>query len=256
MPDNNGRGPVVTFDLVEHWLGSQTPLNVAEQAEQLILWLGQESQGPGHTVDVAFPSAIAEIGAVDWNGVTFIFTELQAQGLIFYNQSSNVRTTPGQAGLKFEGWREYERLRRGTADSSKAFMAMDYSNGAVDEAYRRAFQPAAMKAGFHLEKLDENPRAGLIDNRLRVEIRTSRFVVADLTDRNAGAYWEAGFAEGLGKPVIYTCEKGVFHDKKTHFDTNHSHTVTWESSNLESAEEELKNTIRATLPEEAKMSDD
>ena len=30
------------------------------------------------------------------------------------------------------------------------------------------------------------------------------------THGDPGAYWEAGFAEGLGKPVIYTCEKDDF----------------------------------------------
>jgi nucleoside 2-deoxyribosyltransferase len=44
-----------------------------------------------------------------------------------------------------------------------------------------------------------------IDDQMRVALRTSRFVVADLTRGNRGAYWEAGFAEGLGRPVIYTC---------------------------------------------------
>jgi len=48
-------------------------------------------------------------------------------------------------------------------------------------------------------------------------IRTARFVIADLTHDNNGAYFEAGFAEGLGLPVIYTCEAGKFDAKKTHF---------------------------------------
>ena len=38
-------------------------------------------------------------------------------------------------------------------------------------------------------------------------IRDAKFVIADLTHDNNGAYWEAGYAEGLGKPVIYICEK-------------------------------------------------
>jgi len=35
---------------------------------------------------------------------------------------------------------------------------------------------------------------------------------------NPGAYWEAGYAEGLGKPVIYTCEEAKFVEA-SHFDT-------------------------------------
>jgi nucleoside 2-deoxyribosyltransferase len=59
--------------------------------------------------------------------------------------------------------------------------------------------------GFILRRLDDEPKAGLIDDRMRAEIQASRFVIVDLTHMNRGAYWEAGYAEGLGKPVIYTC---------------------------------------------------
>ena len=102
----------------------------------------------------------------------------------------------------------------------------------------------------------DRPKAGLIDDRLRVEIQTSRFLIADLTHENAGAYWEAGYAEGLGKPVIYTCEKAKFEEQKTHFDTNHHLTVVWDADNLSEAADELKATIRATLPGEAKLTDE
>jgi len=61
-------------------------------------------------------------------------------------------------------------------------------------------------------------------------------------------YWEAGIAEGLGKPVIYTCEKEAWKEKGTHFDTSHYHTVIWDKDNPGKAAEEIKATIRATLP--------
>jgi nucleoside 2-deoxyribosyltransferase len=95
----------------------------------------------------------------------------------------------------------------------------------------------------------------LIDDRLRVEIRKSRFMICELTNANAGAYWEAGYAEGLGRPVIYSCEKSYFETRRTHFDTNHCHTVLWVESDLDDAAERLKATIRATLPGEAKLTD-
>jgi len=86
----------------------------------------------------------------------------------------------------------------------------------------------------------------------------SRFLLADLTHGNQGAYWEAGFAEGLGKPVIYTCEKTVFENKEhgPHFDTNHHLTVLWSEDRRHQAAIDLKATIRATLPGDAKMTDD
>jgi nucleoside 2-deoxyribosyltransferase len=112
------------------------------------------------------------------------------------------------------------------------------------------------QAGFDLFRLDEAPKAGLIDDNMRVSIRTSDFVISDLSDDNPGAYWEAGYAEGLGKPVIYTCEKEKFEKEKPHFDTNHHLTIIWDKKNSQEAGEKLKATIRATLPHLAKMQDD
>src|SRR5215470_16220437 len=66
-----------------------------------------------------------------------------------------------------------------------------------------------------------------------------RFVVADLSHGSHGAYWEAGFAEGLGLPVIYTCEEDAWKERKTHFDTNHMLTILWNASQLTKAGDEL-----------------
>ncbi len=81
-------------------------------------------------------------------------------------------------------------------------------------------------------------------------------MIAELTLENRGVYWEAGFAEGLGRPVIYTCKESESKDLKTHFDTNHHLTVPWAADNLAEAAKKMKATIRATLPTEAKQSDD
>ncbi len=130
----------------------------------------------------------------------------------------------------------------------------------MDGLFKDVLKPAVRQTGFDLFILPERPKAGLIDDRLRVEIQTSRFLIADLTHGNGGAYWEGGYAEGLGKPVIYTCEKKTFEnpESRTHFDTNHHLTILWESDPDKRKEvgETLKNTIRATLPAEAKLQDE
>lgn len=135
-------------------------------------------------------------------------------------------------------------------------MAMEYGDVELDEIVDKYFKPAVANTGFELYRLDKNPKAGLIDDRLRVEIRNSRFLIAELTHENRGAYWEAGYAEGLGKPVIYTCKKEKFDKDKPHFDTNHHLTVIWDKKEIQNAVDILKATIRATLPDEAKFSDD
>jgi len=80
-------------------------------------------------------------------------------------------------------------------------------------------------------------------------------VTAALTHGNLGAYWESGFAEALGRPVILTCNAVKWQAEKTHFDTNHMTTIIWDPAKPTGAANLLTATIRASLPDDAKMSD-
>jgi len=122
-------------------------------------------------------------------------------------------------------------------------------------AVNDCFKPAITRTGFELRLLTDRQPAGLIDDQLRMALRASRFVIADLTHGNNGAYWEAGFAEGLGRPVIYTCQRSAWEKQKTHFDTNHLATIIWHPENLADTEWRLAAMIRTTLPAKAKMTD-
>jgi hypothetical protein len=157
------------------------------------------------------------------------------------------------------GWERYRELSRSVPGRHYGFMAMKYGDQEIDAVVRQHFAPQVKLAGFDLERLDEGQPAGLIDDQLRVRIRQARFLVVDLTHGNRGAYWEAGFAEGLGIPVIYTCRRDVFEDPKhehhPHFDAAHWVTVPWDPADPASAAVKLKITVRATLPAEAQLQD-
>jgi nucleoside 2-deoxyribosyltransferase len=134
-------------------------------------------------------------------------------------------------------------------------MAMRFGDRELDNVVETCFRPAVGRAGFELRKLTDQQPAGLIDNQLRAALLSGRFVVADLTHGSHGAYWEAGFAEGLGRPVFYTCKREAWEVSKTHFDTNHMLTIIWDTADLSRAERELTATIRATLRSEATQTD-
>jgi nucleoside 2-deoxyribosyltransferase len=51
-------------------------------------------------------------------------------------------------------------------------------------------------------RVDREHFGDRIDDRIIAEIRRCRFIVADFTGQRGGVYFEAGFALGLGKPVI------------------------------------------------------
>ena len=220
-----------------------------------VIWLGDYLPGLGKEVYLEMLFIQAEIGAITQEGVQSVIKHLIEKKIVSGEQVFGLEKS-WRLTLTIDGWEYYENLKRGSISSRKAFMAMQYGDKKLDEVVAKYFRPAVKAAGFELYRLDDAPKAGLIDDRLKVEIRLSRFLIADLTHENRGAYWEAGFAQGLGKPVIYTCEKTKFDEQKPHFDTNHHTTVVWDRNNLEKAAIDLKNTIRETLPEEAKLIDD
>jgi len=216
--------PILDSYLVDQILSTKLP-SLADQINNLILWLGEISD-PGEEINV-FGGALQTIsGAKTRDGVDLIFKHLTDIKLLI--------TTGSLVQLTMAGWQYYDKIKRGALISRKAFMAMKYGDKDIDWIFENYFRPAVKATGFDLYRLDEDPKAGLIDDKLRVEITTSRFLISDLTHENAGAYWEAGYAEGLGKPVIYTCEKQKFETSKTHFDTNHHLTVIWDKKTLRS----------------------
>ena len=216
-----------------------------------------ENTSYGEQVFVNVASHLSIVGAKTSDGLALVLKHLVENQFL----DGDLASTMGDAGrgfftLSFDGWQYYDQLERGAVNSRKAFMAMEYCDEELDQIVDEHFKPAVADTGFKLYRLDEAPKAGLIDDRLRVEIRNSRFLIADLTHGNNGAYWEAGYAEGLGKPVIYTCKEEKFDKDNPHFDTNHHLTVTWDKNKIQNSVNLLKATIRATLPDEAKLSDD
>ncbi len=226
-----------------------------EQLDNLIVFLGKIQNDPGQPLSFGHDD-ISVVGARSFDNLAYICESARDKGLV---NCEILKSTSGYysinaVSLSMDGWTYFQELLNGKALTKQAFMAMKFNEPDLNEIYFR-FKLAVTETGFNLKKLDEEQPAGLIDDRLRVEIRQSRFLIADLTHHNNGAYWEAGFAEGLGRPVIYTCRKDVFDETTTHFDTNHHLTVVWEPEKLDEAASKLKATIRATLPSEAKMND-
>lgn len=250
-----GQIPTLYTSTIDEILKRKLP-NPREQADLFIRWLGKTIDGPGETIDVKSVTHKSIIGAKSDEGFALIVKHLVDSGLLNGFTSDTMGAPFGaNVTLSFEGWDYYEHLSRGSSNYRKAFIAMKFGDKVLDHIVNSVFKPSVKRAGFDLFKLDDEPKAGLIDDRLRVEIQSSQFLIADLSHDNPGAYWEAGYAEGLGKPVIYTCEKSKFKKEKTHFDTNHHLTIIWNSENPDDAGKSLRATIRATFPGLAKMED-
>jgi hypothetical protein len=226
-----------------------------QQADNLILWIGDNQPSP----DTAARTTTAFISA--WVGAAlspdrdkaFAWLNTQLVPLRLYEHQGGGSSIGFQ--LTMNGWARYQELKKVSSQSRTAFMAMKFGDSILDDVVEHCFKPAVLRAGFELRKLTDQQPAGLIDDQIRAALISGRFVIADLTHGSHGAYWEAGYAEGLGLPVIYTCQKRAWEETKTHFDTNHMVTIIWDETEVSRAESALLATIRATFRSEAKQSD-
>lgn len=171
-------------------------------------------------------------------------------GLLFYLQAAQENgwlrppaTTNQGYSLTLNGWNWLEESKKQLPDTSKAFVAM-WFDASLDEAWKDGFRPALKDAGYDPVRVDLQEHNGKICDRIIAEIRKSGLLVADFTGQRGGVYFEAGFAQGLGIPVIWTCRKD--HVDKLHFDTRQYSHVVWEDAG--ELREKLFRRIEATVP--------
>ena len=137
--------------------------------------------------------------------------------------------------LTVKGWERIEELRRLQPHSRQSFVAMWFSADLM-EVWEQGVEPAIKEAGYVPFRSDVVPFNEKIDDRIIAEIRRSRFMVADVTGHRQAVYFEAGFAMGLGLPVIFTCQAD--HLEQCNFDTRQYNHIVWQLP------EDLRNKLR------------
>jgi nucleoside 2-deoxyribosyltransferase len=249
-----GNEPLITRHYYKSHLESASLPHPSVAADNLILWLGQHCE-LGQSIALEVIALAAEIGATDVGCYVILDFAVSKNWIKWEKVVAGI----GSVQLTIPGWERNQELQLTNKKSRLAFMAMKFNQSDIHDLYVNHLKNAVKQTGFDLQTVDESQPAGLIDDHIRLKIRRSNFVLADVSHGNNGAYWEAGFAEGLGLPVIYLCAQEVMQDKghphHPHFDTNHHLTVIWDTTDPATACTRLKETIRATLPHDAVLDD-
>lgn len=142
------------------------------------------------------------------------------------------------------GWQYINTLKTAPSGySNQVFVAMWFDeNRRV--FYEQGIKPAIEEVtNYKSIRVDSVQHNNKICDQIIAEIRKSKFMVADFTGDRSGVYYEAGFAQGLGIPVIWVVDETDV--KNLHFDTRQYNHITYKDA--EDLRVKLRARIEATI---------
>jgi hypothetical protein len=238
LRDATARGEEVLLS-TDNWEGTAThfaTFSIPQKLRRLLEYIGSKSQNrAGARVVINDQLEFPTFAATDVEEFNFLRRALLQQKLLEVNGDGLT--------LTLEGWEAYRPNRGGTPGTCFVAMAFDAT---LDAAYDQGIRPAvAEDCAFTIVRVDRVEHNDNINDRIISEIRACQFLVADFTLHRNGVYFEAGFAMGLGRPVVWTCRRDQM--REAHFDTRPYNHIIWDTP--AELREKLTNRIKATVRE-------
>lgn len=241
----------VTPEMVENWY----PRNFSEKVDLILQKLDDLAEYDGayikaeEYIDKLFFCENARASGVKEGGDNTVQLEYMSDFLTENGYVKHLRNYTYQ--LLPKALERIYDLRKNQSNSKNVFVSMAFNDGT--KPTREAIRTAIVNAGYSPEFIDE-----IIHNRQIVPemfrlIRECRFLILDISDPNYGAYYEAGYALGLGKEVIICCSDEVFRKdfgaegkyRKPHFDIAQKQLLIW--SNCDDLTQKLTEWIKAIV---------
>lgn len=258
---NYRRIPIHEENLQELLSLTNCPKTLIDKIDNTLTYFVEKTNHFGQKIEINPETLYRELFCINVQELGEILRTLKKSG---YISSDNTV----ECGTKFNVWVEIAGLKhynenlRQRKRLNQGFVAMWFNEEAdlenykpnMTEIYANAIKPAIENENkFNAVRIDCVEYCNDINDEMIAQIRKSKFMVVDLTGYRGGVYYEAGFAEGLGLPVIYTCHKKWLDGdsekniEKVHFDVNHKNIIVWEEDKLEEFKTKLINRIEAVI---------
>ena len=232
--------PEIVRPNVEDIVSEMPKYSVSDKQRILLLALERRTALPGDEVELVFDMDFPLAWASSANEFAYLLSALVDRHLIdgperFNNPWCSFVISPS-------GWDALDEMIRTSRDSSQAFVAMSFAKELIP-VWRNGIKPALERAKYRAYRVDDDVHIGRIDAKIMTEIKNSRFVVADVTDQRPGVYFEAGYAMGLGLPVLWSVREDDL--QNVHFDTRQYNHIVWRAA--DDLEQQLYNRVSAVI---------
>jgi len=234
--ENHLEPPFITSTLLEE-VAKNLP-NYTPSEKQLILLraIERKTKYPGWDVSINDWTDYPLAWATNSEELKYLLRALEQRQLIERSLDGISFT------IRPEGWEHLDQQAGKPPLSNQAFIAMSF-NKEMNVIWTEGIKPAVENAGYKPIRVDKEAHIDRIDSKIISEIKDALFIVADVTHQKQGVYFEAGFAIGLKRPVIWCVREDDLDN--VHFDTRqYNHIVYKEPRDLQ---EQLYNVICAVI---------
>ena len=226
---------------VERLADSVSSVPLVEQFDRLLSIICERSASFGAAAVFSYDTDWPQIRAKNYNEVLAMVRTLKSEGYLVGDGPGGILVPPTATRKAFE---RYAELLQAGPMSQQAFVAMAFA-AEFDGAWTKIIKPGIIAAKYRPFRVDQKEHSEKVDDLIMAEIRRSKFLVADFSGQRGGVYFEAGFAYGLGRPVIWMCREEEV--GKLHFDTRQYNHILY--SDPLDAQRKLRNRIVAILGE-------
>lgn len=221
------------------------PKDLKTRVDKVLLNISARSRYTGDYVELKVNDAASNLccDSYENNAAFFMLNLLYNEKLIESYRGDKPETLPIKIRLTSTGWSRVCELQGSNIEDSKdVFVAMSFDTE-LNETYNNGIKKAIVDTNYIPIRVDAVEFNDKICDEIIAHIRKAKFVIADVTQHKTGVYFEAGFAMGLGKPVIWTCKEEDL--EKVHFDTRQYNHIFWKDEN--DLYERLTRRIQATI---------
>jgi len=267
--------PLTLKDLYQI-LKQYSPLEPLEKMDNALLNIDRASSYVGEAINIIYGNDYPFYHCFQAGELRSILRLLNQEGFINVPDSANPHI---KLSLSARGYEKLRDIKRHGKDSRQCFVAMWFTPD-MNVVYEEAIKPAIeykeegeTEPRFRAIKIDNVEHINDVNDEIIAAIRRSRFMVCDLTGYRGGVYFEAGFANGLGLNVIYTCRQDwlksdVLRNKENnrievlydssgreilinkegiHFDLEHINRIEWEEGKLDELKDKLIKRVKAVI---------
>jgi nucleoside 2-deoxyribosyltransferase len=117
-------------------------------------------------------------------------------------------------------------------------MAIDPQNSDLEDVLD-AIKEGASRCGIQAERVDEAQSNERISDRILESIEKAEYMIVDLTNSRPNVFYEAGYAQGIGKIPVYIAKDGT----KLEFDLKDYPVIFFK--NMKQLKDRLESRLRA-----------